>query len=70
LTAALTRYVSIASILATAAYPLLAYLYHEPAVVMWSAAAGSALIIVKHHQNIRRLIAGKETRIGSAGRSG
>ncbi len=70
LTAALTRYVSLASILATGTYPLWALLYHEPAMVIVGAVAGSAIIIAKHHQNIRRLAAGKESRIARGERSG
>jgi acyl phosphate:glycerol-3-phosphate acyltransferase len=56
----LTRYISLASILATAAFSLWAYLYHEPLSVLFWAAAGSALIILKHRQNISRLFAGTE----------
>lgn len=57
---ALTRYVSLASILASGTFPLLAYLYHEPASVLLWAAFGSAIIIARHHQNIRRLLSGTE----------
>jgi glycerol-3-phosphate acyltransferase PlsY len=70
LTAILTGYVSLASILATAAYPLWVYLYREPSIVFWSALIGSALIIVRHHQNIRRLLSGKENKFALGGRSG
>jgi glycerol-3-phosphate acyltransferase PlsY len=70
LTAALTRYVSLASILATAAYPLWTFLYGEPAIVSWAAVIGSALIIAKHHKNIRRLLWGTESKFASGGRSG
>jgi acyl phosphate:glycerol-3-phosphate acyltransferase len=58
----LTRYISAASIAATAFYPFLAYLYQEPAFVLFCAIAGALIIIVKHHQNIRRLIAGTENK--------
>jgi glycerol-3-phosphate acyltransferase PlsY len=60
LTVALTRYISLASILATAAFPFWAYLYREPwEVLLWSG-LGAALIIAKHHQNVRRLLSGTE----------
>lgn len=57
---ALTRYVSLASILASGTFPILAYLYHEPASALIWAAVGSAIIIARHHQNIRRLMSGTE----------
>jgi acyl phosphate:glycerol-3-phosphate acyltransferase len=57
---AISRYVSLASILATAAFPLWAYLYREPAGVLFWGVAGSALIVMKHHTNIKRLMTGKE----------
>lgn len=59
-TVALTRYISLASILATATFPLWALLYHQPAAAIFWAVAGSALIVAKHHQNIRRLLSGTE----------
>lgn len=69
MTAVLTRYVSLASILATAAYPLWVYLYREPAIAFGAAVIGSALIIVKHHENIRRLLSGKESKFAFGNRS-
>ncbi len=56
----LTRYISLASILATAAFPLWALLYSEPAPAIVWAVAGSALIVARHHENIRRLLSGTE----------
>lgn len=59
------RYISLGSIIATAAFPVFAWLLyrHEssPAVLAATVAA-AALIILKHHQNIRRLLAGTEHR--------
>ena len=62
---AISRYVSLGSIVAAAAFPALAYLLYRnifplPAVLVM--VASSALIILKHHQNIRRLLAGTEHR--------
>jgi glycerol-3-phosphate acyltransferase PlsY len=59
---ALTRYISLASVLATAAFPLWAFLYGEPRGVLFWGIIGSACIVAKHHQNIRRLFAGSESK--------
>ena len=62
------RYVSLGSIAAVAAFPNFALLLHEygnsPVAPLLMATA-SVLIVVKHSGNIRRLLAGVETRIGS-----
>ena len=65
----ITRYISAASIGAMALFPLWAYLYGEPAPLIWGAALGAVLIIVKHHQNIRRLLSGTENRFALGTRS-
>jgi glycerol-3-phosphate acyltransferase PlsY len=62
------RYVSLGSITAVAAFPNIALVLHEYgnvalALVLMSFA--SVLIVVKHHANIRRLLAGTENRLGS-----
>jgi len=62
-----TRFVSLASILAAAALPFFA-LYFVPnrsPVVVGGFLFLAVLIIAKHHQNIRRLLAGTESRFGS-----
>jgi acyl phosphate:glycerol-3-phosphate acyltransferase len=58
----LTRYISAASIGATVLFPLWAYLYGVSAPVLLWAIPGVLVIILKHHQNIRRLIAGTENK--------
>jgi glycerol-3-phosphate acyltransferase PlsY len=62
------RYVSLGSIIAAACFPFLVYgIYawgHWP-LVLACITATSLLIIVKHYQNIRRLLAGTESRIGA-----
>jgi glycerol-3-phosphate acyltransferase PlsY len=62
LVAVTTRYVSAASVVATAMYPVWAYIYGETMPVLIWAAVGALLIVAKHTQNIRRLFAGTERR--------
>jgi len=59
------RYVSLGSIIAAAAFPLIAYAlhdYHSSADILVTMCVIAALIIVKHRDNIRRLLAGTESR--------
>ncbi len=59
------RRVSLGSILAVALFPLLACLLHdygETPQVLVSMGVASVLIIARHHQNIRRLLARTEPR--------
>jgi acyl phosphate:glycerol-3-phosphate acyltransferase len=65
----LTRYISVASIGATAFFPLWAYLFGEPAPLLLGSGLGGVLIIVKHHQNIRRLLSGTENKFALGTRS-
>src|SRR2546421_12270418 len=69
LVVAATRYVSLGSILATAAFPLFVWLlsvYVRPTInlapVMTAAVATGALIILMHHANIVRLMKGTESK--------
>ena len=62
------RYVSLGSIVAVASFPNLALAlreYGDAPVALVLMALASALIIIKHHANIRRLLAGTENRFGS-----
>jgi len=59
------RRVSLGSILAVGLFPLLAWLLHdygEAPQMLGLMAVASVVIIAKHHQNIRRLLAGTEPR--------
>jgi acyl phosphate:glycerol-3-phosphate acyltransferase len=58
----LTKYISLASITATALYPLWAYLYGYPSIVLIWASLGGFLIILKHQQNIRRICSHTENK--------
>ncbi len=65
---ALSRYVSVSSIAAAFSFPVFAWFLvtgPRPPFFFVAGAVVSLLIIVKHHQNIRRLIAGTESRIGA-----
>jgi glycerol-3-phosphate acyltransferase PlsY len=65
---AISRYVSLASILGAACFPLFAWFLvkgDRPPFFIAVEFAVALLIIVKHHQNIRRLIAGTEARLGA-----
>lgn len=63
----LTRYVSLASIIAAIAFPLFAfYFVHQPSpLVIFGFLAIPLLICVKHWGNMQRLMAGTESRFGS-----
>jgi glycerol-3-phosphate acyltransferase PlsY len=68
----LTRYVSLASILGAASFPLFAFLLvhgERPPFFIAVQFAVSLLIIAKHHQNIRRLLTGTESRFGASSRN-
>jgi glycerol-3-phosphate acyltransferase PlsY len=59
------RYISLGSIVAVALFPLLAWLldgYGSTPLMLALMAIASVLIVAKHHENIRRLLAGTETR--------
>jgi glycerol-3-phosphate acyltransferase PlsY len=63
----ITRFVSIASILATASFPVFSWFFDNgsrPELFFLSQIAVSALIIVKHYQNVGRLFKGTESRFG------
>jgi len=62
---ALGRWVSLASLVAAAVFPLVAAVLGKPGhVTLLGVSLASALIIVRHRNNIRQLIAGSEPRIG------
>ena len=66
---ALSRYVSLASILSAAAFPFIALLLKQRQQTAWSTAVLFLIpfiVIVKHRQNIARLLSGTEYRFGKA----
>jgi glycerol-3-phosphate acyltransferase PlsY len=65
---AVSRYVSLGSIIAVAFFPVLVYEMHgygNAPMALALMATTSLLIIARHHQNIRRLLAGTENRVGA-----
>jgi glycerol-3-phosphate acyltransferase PlsY len=63
----LTRYVSLGSILGAITFPVAAYfLQKTDSLSLLLASAVSFIVIVKHRQNIGRLISGTESRFGSS----
>ncbi|SMH45498.1 glycerol-3-phosphate 1-O-acyltransferase PlsY [Mesorhizobium australicum] len=63
----LTRYSSLAALLAAVAVPLSLFFWFGPASVAWLFTVMSVIVFFKHHANIRRLLDGNETRIGASG---
>ena len=62
----LSRYSSLAALLAALAVPLAFWLFGEAALALLFAAM-SIIVFGKHHANIRRLLDGNESRIGAKG---
>jgi len=62
---AIWRYISLGSIIATAAFPVLVhFMKHAPLPIVAGAAGGALIIIVQHRANLRRLLQGTESKIG------
>lgn len=62
---ALTRYISLGSVLAALAVPLLTVLLARPPALVACSSAIGLLIIWRHRENLRRLLAGSENRFGA-----
>ncbi len=65
---AISRYVSVASIIGAACFPIFAWFMtsgERPAFFIAVQCAVALLIVIKHHQNIRRLAGGTESRFGA-----
>jgi glycerol-3-phosphate acyltransferase PlsY len=66
---ALTRYISLGSIIGAAVFPVAAWLMlRPPAAVLAAAAIASAFIIWRHKENIARLRAGTENVLSFGGK--
>jgi glycerol-3-phosphate acyltransferase PlsY len=64
--AAATRYSSLASLVASVATPIVLWSLGERQAAEMFAVLG-VILIAKHHQNIRRLLSGTESKIGAKG---
>jgi len=63
---ALFRYISLGSVVATAAFPLLySALDHPPRALLLGAMGCALLIVGRHHANIQRLLRGTESKVGT-----
>ena len=63
-TAAVTRFSSLAALVATLVSPLILLAFGRPGVAVLFAIL-TAVLYLKHRDNIRRLLAGTESRIGA-----
>ena len=64
LTVALTRYVSLASMLAGVALTLAAVVLHTAPLILGASALVMIFVIIRHRANISRLLAGTENKVG------
>lgn len=62
---AVTRYVSLASILGSLSLPLLFLLFNYDLPYIMFGLAAACLVTARHHENIGRLIKGKEPKFGN-----
>jgi glycerol-3-phosphate acyltransferase PlsY len=64
-----TGYVSVGSVSAAVAFPVLvALLYPSRPEILWAAVAVAAFVVFNHRSNLRRLAAGTEARFGRRGK--
>ena len=61
---AISRYVSLASMLAAASLPFAAFAFKQPSVVISMSAVIAAFVIYRHRTNIARIQAGTESKVG------
>lgn len=64
-TALATRYSSLAAIVTAIEAPFVVWIFSRQAELAIAVAAMSALLVYRHKANIKRLVAGTETRIGA-----
>ncbi|MFK8028023.1 MAG: glycerol-3-phosphate 1-O-acyltransferase PlsY [Gammaproteobacteria bacterium] len=64
-TAKLSGYSSLGALIATALLPIVAYFIQQPMIVIYLMLIIAILVIWRHQSNIKNLLAGKESKIGS-----
>jgi glycerol-3-phosphate acyltransferase PlsY len=64
-TAWLTKYISVGSVLASASLPPIAYVVGTPTPTVVASVAAAALIVFRHRSNLARVWTGTERRIGA-----
>jgi acyl phosphate:glycerol-3-phosphate acyltransferase len=60
------RAVSLSSMIAAAAAPLVFWLSSHPPVYVWMSFFMAAMIVMRHRENIQRLLSGTEPKLGAA----
>ena len=63
--AALTRFASLAALVAAFVAPVLAVAFDAPTPVLAALVAMGAMLVMRHHENISRLLRGEERKIGA-----
>lgn len=61
---AATGYVSLASVVVMAIYPIMVFYFHEPTPIVILAAVGGWTVVFMHRKNIVRLLKGEESKVG------
>jgi len=64
LVTAITRYISLGSIIGVLSFPLFSYFFHGETEILFLSAAAFLLITFKHRENIQRLVNGNERKFG------
>ncbi len=64
LMALIFRYSSLAALVAVSTMPIVLYSFHESMIKVAMVVMLAGLIVLKHHSNIKHLVAGEESKIG------
>lgn len=67
---AVFRYTSLSAIISALVFPIVVFFLKMPSLYLWFALAASVIVIWRHQQNIQRLIAGTERKLGKRVKTG